>query len=66
VNLILYYSTEYGFLTSDSLNINKGENGKYPSIWFCGPNVFSNALKNGLKNKKIPLHIFHQELFEMR
>ena len=39
----------------------------WPSVWFCGPTGFADALKDGLHRRGMPVRqLFHQEAFQMR
>lgn len=64
VTLNIRYTERDGHLQADELlaaNV-----GARPSIWFCGPQAFANALRTGLRSRGLPARLFHQEAFQMR
>jgi len=67
VTLQVRYSDGQRPLTAADLVQQGRENQPWPSVWFCGPTGFADALKDGLHRLGMPVrHLFHQEAFQMR
>jgi ferredoxin-NADP reductase len=63
VTLEIHYSDDAGPVTPTALLA-----GTSPaaSVWFCGPQGFAEAVRQGMRQLGRPSARFHQELFQMR
>lgn len=67
VTLHVRYSDRQRPLTAAELVPDRGAGEPWPSVWFCGPAGFADALKDGLHRRGMPVRqLFHQEAFQMR
>lgn len=66
IDLKVHYSEEDGYLSADDLGLAPDANGRWPSLWFCGPQGLADLLRRDLGRLGMPLRDFHQEAFHMR
>ena len=67
VTLHVRYSDTQRPLTAAELAADHKPGAAWPSVWFCGPAGFADALKDGLLRRGMPVsELFHQEAFQMR
>ncbi|WP_374439667.1 ferredoxin reductase family protein [Pseudomonas panipatensis] len=66
IELKVHYSEEDGYLGADDLGLAPDANGRWPSLWFCGPQGLADLLRRDLGRLGMPLRDFHQEAFHMR
>ncbi|ADP16592.1 oxidoreductase FAD-binding domain protein 3 [Achromobacter xylosoxidans A8] len=67
VTLQVRYSETQRPLTAAELAEHHTPGAPWPSVWFCGPAGFADALKDGLHRRGMPVsELFHQEAFQMR
>jgi len=67
VTLHVWYSEAQRPLTAADLLAGRVAGTPWPSVWFCGPTGFADALKDGLHRRGMPVRqLFHQEAFQMR
>ncbi len=67
VTLHVRYSDTQRPLTAAELAADHKPGAQWPSVWFCGPAGFADALKDGLHRRGMPVSaLFHQEAFQMR
>lgn len=67
VTLYVRYSETQGPLSADDLLADHHPDAPWPSVWFCGPTGFADALKDGLHRQGMPVRqLFKQEVFQMR
>jgi predicted ferric reductase len=67
VTLHVRYSDTQRPLTAAELAADHKPGAAWPSVWFCGPAGFADALKDGLHRRGMPVsELFHQEAFQMR
>lgn len=67
VALHVRYSDIQRPLTAAELAADHTPGAAWPSVWFCGPAGFADALKDGLHRRGMPVsELFHQEAFQMR
>ncbi len=67
VTLQVRYSETQRPLTAAELAEHHTRGAPWPSVWFCGPAGFADALKDGLHRRGMPVsELFHQEAFQMR
>lgn len=67
VTLQVRYSDTQRPLTAAELTADHKPGAPWPSVWFCGPAGFADALKDGLHRRGMPVsELFHQEAFQMR
>ncbi|MBO1012608.1 ferric reductase-like transmembrane domain-containing protein [Achromobacter sp. SD115] len=67
VTLDVRYSETQRPLTAAELAAHHTPGAPWPSVWFCGPAGFADALKDGLHRRGMPVsELFHQEAFQMR
>ena len=66
VALNIHYSAEEGHLEADDLKLAPDARGRWPSLWFCGPQGLAQRLRHELGRRGMPLRNFHQEAFQMR
>ncbi|MDF3936508.1 ferredoxin reductase family protein [Pseudomonas citronellolis] len=66
VTLKVHYSAEEGYLRGDDLGMAPDARGRWPSLWFCGPQGLADLLRRDLGRRGMPSGNFHQEAFRMR
>lgn len=66
VTLHIRYSDEQGKPQAAQLGVLKSAEGRWPSVWFCGPQGLADSLRRDLRRQGMPLRLFHQEAFRMR
>lgn len=67
VTMHVRYSDEQRPLSAAELARDRPDGAPWPSVWFCGPTGFADALKDGLHRRGMPVRqLFHQEAFQMR
>lgn len=67
VALRVWYSEGQRPLSAADLLTGHIAGAPWPSVWFCGPTGFADALKDGLHRRGMPVRrLFHQEVFQMR
>ncbi|MNL05211.1 Methane monooxygenase component C [compost metagenome] len=67
VTLHVRYSDRQRPLSAAELVPEHRAGAPWPSVWFCGPTGFADALKDGLHRLGMPVRqLFHQEAFQMR
>ena len=67
VTLKIRYSDTERPLSAAELAADHKPGMPWPSVWFCGPIGFADALKDGLHRRGMPVgELFHQEAFQMR
>lgn len=66
VALHIHYSAEEGRLEADDLKLAPDAMGRWPSLWFCGPQGLADLLRRELGRRGMPVRNFHQEAFQMR
>lgn len=63
IQLHIHLSERDGHLTAEQLFAQADKN---TNVWFCGPNAFSDSLKQQMPALGLQPENFHQELFQMR
>ena len=63
MTLHLHYSDQLGHLSAQQALQGKGAD---TQMWFCGPQVFADALQKGMQAQGCPARNFHKEYFQMR
>lgn len=63
IRLHIHLSQHDGTLTAEQIFTDAD---KSTSVWFCGPNTFSDSLKQQMTALGLQPERFHQELFQMR
>lgn len=63
IQLHIHLSERDGHLTAERVFANADKN---TNVWFCGPNAFSDSLKQQMPALGLQPENFHQELFQMR
>ena len=66
VALKVHYSAEEGYLRGDDLSMAPDASGRWPSLWFCGPQGLADLLRRDLGRRGMPARNFHQEAFRLR
>ena len=66
IDLRVHYSESEGYLQAADLGLQPGVGGRWPSVWFCGPQALAELLRRDLRRQGMPGNRFHQEAFQMR
>ncbi|MNO78282.1 Benzoate 1,2-dioxygenase electron transfer component [compost metagenome] len=66
IDLRVHCSETEGRLQTEHLGLNPGPRGRWPSVWFCGPQGLAELLRRDLRRSGMPRDRFHQEAFQMR
>jgi len=66
IDLRIHYSESEGRLQASDLELQPGPQGRWPSVWFCGPQGLAELLQRDLRRQGMPRNRFHQEAFRMR
>jgi len=66
IDLRVHYSESEGHLQAADLGLQPGAQGRWPSVWFCGPQALAELLRRDLRRQGMPSGRFHQEAFQMR